>query len=160
MSVTGIRQYGFGERASVYHYQLAPIFRVGFDGDGNAWVTTRVYARVTEPDGTPFKGKAIGRRRKHLAKSWWNQHWLARTLALMQAIANDSGQILVGPAGRQVVASADPMTWECPVSIDEAAVERLGDFQEELASIQFIESEEGEDDVTSKDTDRRQIRTV
>lgn len=27
------------------------------------------------------------------------------------------------------------MTWDCPVSIDEGAVDRAGDFQEELAAL-------------------------
>jgi hypothetical protein len=134
-----MRQWGFGDRAETYHYQLAPVFRVGFDSDGRAWVTTRIYARITRSDGTPFEGKAIGKRRRHLAKSWWNQHWLARTLAVMQALASDEGPIAVGPPEHRIVVSTAPLSWTSPVSIDESAVQRLGDFQEELAALHFVD---------------------
>ncbi|MFN0007196.1 MAG: hypothetical protein ACKVXR_04745 [Planctomycetota bacterium] len=148
VSVTGKRQWGFGTRAETYHYQLAPQFRVGFDSAGHAWVTTRIYARVTQVDGTPFEGKAIGRRRRHLAKSWWNQHWLARTLAVMQAIASEPGLIVVGPPENRIAIATAPLSWSCPVSIDESAVQRIGDFQEEMAALRhvdaFDESVEGE----------------
>ena len=145
VSVAGVRQYGFGERARTYHYQLGPVFRPGFDAEGRTWITTRIYARVTEPDGTLFTGKAIGKRRRHLAKSWWNQHWLARTIGVMQALANDDRDIVVGSGDRRVVVRADPMAWSCPVSIDESAVERLGDFQAELAAPRFFEDDDDDE---------------
>lgn len=145
VAVTGKKQFGYGERAEPYHYQLAPIFRVGRDSEGLWWITTRIYVRVTDVNGTPFQGKKITSRRKDVAKSWWNQHWLARTLGVMQSLASDDGLITIGARGGRVQISTKPMTWECPVSIDAAAVERIGDFQAEMAALRFRDGEEGED---------------
>lgn len=37
------------------------------------------------------------------------------------------------------------MTWDCPVSIDYDALQRVGDFQEEMASLRFVDAEDDED---------------
>lgn len=146
VNVTGIRQFGYGERTQKYHYQLAPIFRVGTDTERKWWVTTRVYVRVTQPDGTPLAGKAITSRRKHVAKSWWNQHWFARTMGVMQALTENGMEIVVTDGQQRVAISTTPLTWNCPISIDSEAVDRIGDFQEEMASLRYTDEETEEAD--------------
>lgn len=141
VNVTGLRQFGYGDRAKPYHYQLAPTFRIGSDTERRWWVTTRVYVRVTDPDGTPLKGKTITSRRKHVSKSWWNQHWFARTLGVMQAVSEDGREIVVSDGEQRVAVSTAPLTWNCPVSIDNDAVDRIGDFQEEMASLRYVEND-------------------
>lgn len=148
VSMVGERTWGSGERARKYRYQLGPKFKVSIDADRNWWVTTRIYVRVTEADGTPFKEKQIGKRRKKVTKSWWNKQWFIRTLAMMQALREDpeSDTIDIGVGKRKVAISVTPLHWACPVAIDVEAVEKIGDLQEELASIGYIDTEEDDEE--------------
>lgn len=153
VALTGERQYGFGERATRFRYQLAPRFRVGRDDSGQWWVTTRIYIRVTDLAGIPFQGKAIIRRRKAVTRSWWNKEWLARTLGVMHALSTDQGVIRIGEGHRAVTVSTSPLEWSCPVALDTAALERIGDFQAELAAIRDAYLEDEEEDATEAAND-------
>lgn len=141
VAANGDRQYGWGDRASKFHYQLGPQFRVGRDEAGAWWVTMRIYVRVTDATGKPFQLKDIARRRKAVTKNWWNKEWLARMLGIMQALQNDGTDIRVGNGRRAVTVSAMPLEWNCPVSIDVMALERIGDFHEEMAAMRYLGEE-------------------
>lgn len=143
VAMTGERQYGWGDRSTQFRYQLGPRFRVGRDDNGQWWVTVGVYVRVTDFAGACFQLKDIARRRKAVTKSWWNREWLARLMGLMQALrtANADG-IQIGSGRRGVVLSVKPLEWECPVSIDVEAMDHIGDFQEEMSSLRFIDDED------------------
>lgn len=151
--VTGFRQWGFGEKATKFFYQLAPLFRVTIDSLGNVWVQLRIYVRVTQSDGSMFEGKAIGKRRKKVTKSWWNNHFFARLLGVIQYLANGADEIVVGENEQQVRISTTPHTWDCPISIDEEAVAKVGDFHEELAEINARNWTDDEDDDTAGESD-------
>ncbi|MHC4879846.1 MAG: hypothetical protein ACYTGL_25620 [Planctomycetota bacterium] len=142
VSVTGQKSYGSGENAKPFRYQLGPRFRVGFDEAGECWVTLRVYVRITTLEGEPYQKKGITRRRKKVANAWWNKEWFARTLAMMQALSGDEDSIIVGARRRGVFVRTEPLDWECPVSIDYTAVERIGDFQEEMAELCYFDFEQ------------------
>ncbi len=135
VGVTGFRQWGSGERATKFYYQLAPSFKVTIDADKRYSVVMRIYVRVTDNKGELFSGKAIGRRRKKVTKSWWNDHFLARTLGVIQFFGDGRNEIRFGEGEDRIAISTTPLIWNCPVSIDEAAVDRIGDFQEELATL-------------------------
>jgi hypothetical protein len=145
VAVTGMQSYGSGDRAIPFRYQLSPGFRVGFDENQVCWLTLRVYVRVTTEDGTPYEGKAIGRRRKKIGSSWWNKEWFARLLGVVQALSSDGKKIVVGNERQRVVVDCRPLTWLCPVSIDYRAVERAGDFQQEISQLRYIDNEDDED---------------
>ena len=139
---TGIKQDGWGDRATKFRYQLSPSFRVDRDEEGRFWVMTRVYIRVTDLNGKPYEGKEIIRKRKKVTKSWWNKEWLARTLGVMQALSTTEDKTLINIGSehkRTVSVSTRPLDWDCPVSIDVEAVDRIGDFQEEMASSRYFE---------------------
>lgn len=147
VAMTGERQRGWGERATRFRYQLGPRFTPGRDESGAWWLTMRLYVRVTQIDGTPFEEKEIGKHRKSATKSWWNKEWLARTLGLMQALETGHEEVVVGKSGREIVVSTRPLSWECPMSIDVVAVDRLGDLTEEMAAIRSaMEDDEDESD--------------
>ena len=139
VAVTGEKTLGYGDRAAPFRYQLCPCFKVGQDTDGGFWTTMRIYVRVTDLDGVPYIKKAITRRRKNVAKSWWNKEWFARTLGLMQSLETNERVIEIGSGKHQVVVSTIPMMWDCPVAIDYEALQRVGDFQEEMASMRYVD---------------------
>ena len=153
VAMTGEKQYGWGEHKSRFRYQLAPLFKVGRDEDGHWWVTTKLYVRVTDCSGNLFQKKDIVRRRKKVTKAWWNQQWLARTLGVMQAIKLDQNDefIEVGTDKRRVSVNTLPLEWECPVAIDVEAVGRIGDFQQEMATVKIVE--ETDDNYHSEDVE-------
>ena len=142
VSFTGERSWGSGERKSKFRYQLGPVFRVTFDEEGAVWVTVRLYVRVTDRDGHLLEKRMIPSRRKRVTKSWWNREWLQRTLGMMQFIAgkgaNINGHIIIGDGLQKVTVGVAPLSWECPVSIDVEALDRVGDFQAEMAAAREI----------------------
>ena len=147
VSLTGERTYGSGERKSKFRYQLGPVFRVGVDADDSVSVRVGFYVRVTDEQGDPLDVKMIPSRRKRVTKNWWNRQWLQRTLGVMQVIARHTGidgWITVGEGAEAVLVDVRPLSWDCPVSIDVEALDRVGDFQEELASAHEIDEVETE----------------
>jgi hypothetical protein len=146
VSMTGERQYGWGDRASQFRYQLGPRFRVGQDKTGAWWVTAHIYVRVTDLNGACFQKKDISRRRKAVTKNWWNKEWLARLLGMMQGLRPfGSNAIQIGITRHAVIVSVKPLEWECPVAIDIDAMSRLGDFQEEMSSLRFFDDEDDDE---------------
>ncbi|MEP5610891.1 MAG: hypothetical protein ABJP45_01515 [Cyclobacteriaceae bacterium] len=156
VTMTGIKQDGWGDRAIKFRYQLGPKFTIGQDEEEQFWITTRIYVRVTDLLGTPFEDKEIGKKRKKVTKSWWNKHWLARILGLMKGISSSSSEetIEIGDGKRKVIVSTIPLQWDCPVSIDVEAVDRIGDFQEEMAEVRFRGEELESAPETEKETNR------
>jgi len=146
VAVNGERQYGWGDRASQFKYQLGPRFYAYRDDTKSWWVTVRLYVRVTDINGTPFQLKDIVRRRKAVTKNWWNKEWLARLLGVMQALRNNGGDITIGSGNRSVTVSTTPLEWHCPVAIDVAAIERVGDFQEEMAAMRYVDDDDEDAD--------------
>jgi Restriction endonuclease len=152
VAMNGQRQYGWGGRASIFHYQLGPRFRAGRDEQGAWWVTVRLYVRVTDTAGVPFELKDISRRRKAVTKGWWNKEWLARLLGLMQALRTNGADIRVGAGSRAVTVSTLPLEWLCPISIDVAALERVRTFEEEMAELR---NRVDRDEADEEDEDER-----
>ena len=151
IAATGENKYGSGDRAATFLYQLCPTFRAGYDEAGGWWVTMRIYVRITDTAGVPYKNKAIARRRKKVTKTWWNKEWFARTLAVMQALASGGTEIAVGSGGGRLAVSRQPLEWDCPVAIDYKAVEKIGDFQEEMASLRYVDDESDGDEEEARD---------
>ncbi len=142
VALTGERTQGWGERASKFLYQLAPIFRAGRDESGSWWVTARVYVRTTNLEGKVFEGKEIGRRRKTVGKSWWNKEWLARMLGVTQALRTHGSEIRIGDESRAVIVDTRPLEWLCPVSLDVVALSRVADLGAEIAAMREVDDEE------------------
>ena len=150
VTFTGQRTWGYGDNKAKFRYQLGPQFRVGFDEDRVIWVTVRFYVRITDTTGVPLERTKIPSRRKRVTSNWWNREWLQRTLGVMQFIAGDgadnSSKIIVGKCENCITVDVFPMTWRCPVSIDVEALDRTGDFQEELSVIRSLDDVEDADD--------------
>jgi hypothetical protein len=138
VSLTGERTWGGRHNRTKFRYQLGPIFRVSFDEEGSVWVTVRLYIRITDQRGLPLGVSMIPSRRKRVTKDWWNRQWLQRTLGMMQFIAGKgpgiNNLICIGSGKQTVRISVTPLSWECPVSIDVEALDRVGSLQAELAA--------------------------
>jgi hypothetical protein len=151
VAATGEKRFGSGVTAAAFSYQLCPTFNVGYDEAGAWWVTMRIYVRITDTAGVPHQRKAITRRRKNVTKKWWNKEWFARTLGVIQALACGKNEIIVGSGSCAVVVGTQPLAWDCPIAIDYEAVQRVGDFQEEMASLRYVDDEADDNDGDAKD---------
>jgi hypothetical protein len=146
--LTGMRTKGWGDRASQFLYQLAPKFYPQRDVDGTWNVVLNIYVRCTDLEGKVYERKEMGRRRKAVTKSWWNKDWLARMLAIVQALQTEEGRLRVGEGNRALVMDASPLRWECPVGLDVQALAGIPDLGEELAEFRAGDGADDEDDGT------------
>ena len=159
VSFTGERSFGSGDQKSTFKYQLGPVFRISVDENNIVSVSVAIYVRVTDREGNPLHVRMIPSRRKRVTKSWWNRQWLQRILGVMQLLAgvvNIEGHITVGERTEAVMIDVEPLSWDCPVSIDVQALDRVGDFQEELAAVHEREEEE-EEQVAMEELDERTV---
>ncbi len=144
--LTGERTKRSGGRTTTFFYQLAPRFFAQYDDDGSWNVIVRIYVRVTTDGGALFEGKDIGRHRKRVTRSWWNQQWLQRLLGIVQALQTSAGVVEIGEAGREVQMQTKPLSWHCPVGLDVASLSSMADVGEELAQSRARDDEEDDDD--------------
>lgn len=124
--VTGKKSlFRVGKPNEVYKYAVAPRFFASGGHRLDSWeLRLRLFVRVTDEAGTPHTGLAVTTRRKAAAKGWFNQHWFAKTLAVIQYLGKD-GFIEVGEKARRVLVETTPKSWTCPVAIDQDAVQRM-----------------------------------
>jgi hypothetical protein len=106
----------------------------------------RIYIRTTTAEGALFEDKEIGRRRKIVSKSWWNQQWLARLLGVVQALETTVGSLEIGARPNAVVMETKPLSWECPVGLDVLTLSGLTDIGQEIASYRTLDDDDSGDD--------------
>ncbi len=53
-------------------------------------------------------------------------------------IADIDGEIVVGEGDSRASIKVKPLNWDCPVSIDAEALDRIGDFGEEIAGARQV----------------------
>lgn len=140
LGVYGERKYYRpDDKSTYYRYYLAPTFFVDSKlyrdpgtGGPNDFQSTVLYIRLrnrfTDTDNNVLPPRAALSRRKHLCKSWWNDDWFRRTLAVAQFLADDDGKIRIGePSGNnQIVINSFPETFEISGGINEEALTKLG----------------------------------
>lgn len=146
VQLTGERNRTRGDTLQTTLYQLAPRFRPQREADGTWNVVLNIYVRVTDVNGKPYEFKEITRRRKAVTKSWWNNHFLARMLGIIQALETRTGYIEVGEGKRAVVVDTAPLCWQCPIGLDVEALSRQADLGEELAGYRTRDDEESDDE--------------
>ena len=142
VQLTGERTKTRGDNVQITLYQLAPRFRPQREPDGTWNVVLNIYVRVTDVEGKPYEFKEIARRRKAVTKSWWNNHFLARILGIIQALETRAGHIEVGEGKRAVVIDTTPLSWQCPVGLDVEALSRQADLGQELAEFRTRDDED------------------
>jgi hypothetical protein len=145
VQLTGERNKTRGDSVQTTLYQLAPRFRPQREHDGTWNVVLNIYVRVTDANGKPYEFKEITRRRKAVTKGWWNNHFLARLLGIIQALETRAGHVEVGEGKRAVVVDTAPLCWQCPVGLDVEALSRQRDLGEELAEYRTRDDGDEED---------------
>ena len=120
----GERQFGTGETREIYRYHLSPSFSVLQDHADPFVLFLRNRIYLTDTQGIPLSEQKARSRRKHLCKFWFNKEWSARTLGIVQLIADEDMKIRAGPDGdQQLVINAWPITITAPKRIRDEQVD-------------------------------------
>jgi hypothetical protein len=130
-----------------YRYHLSPMFFVRSDLGGEFTALLKIRVHISDAQGKPLPKRATASRRKKLCKNWWNHEWLSRTLAVAHFMAEGEDEITIGATvDEQVVVGAWPLTWEVPVSIDEASIGPVTFDEDEILPGRYEEDDEEEGD--------------
>lgn len=131
-SVAGERTQGKGVHARKYRYHIAPGFACRAPGDGEYEIIVRIRLRLTDSQGQLFHKRTAHARRKNICKSWWNDEWLARTMGVMQFLADGESTITLGPSeSDRMIVSSQPRTWSIPIRLNESALAEATQIREE-----------------------------
>jgi len=146
-NVAGERTHGKGERARKYRYHIAPVFVPKESSTGGHEIIVRIRLRLTDSEGKMFSGRTANARRKKICKSWWNDEWLARTMGVMQFLADGGEHIVIGElAGQKLIVDPNPRTWQIPVRLNEEALTDAITIRQEEEEHLRAEVEEDEAD--------------
>jgi hypothetical protein len=141
----GKRKYWRPSGAEEYCYFMSPNFYIQRDLFDQFSPILSIRYRLTDADGTPLPAKKRNSRRKHLCKSWWNDAWLNRSLAVFQFLANDEGYISIGSSEKEtILIQATPLKFYAAVSVDEAALRQSKNSRMEILDTLDSSSEEEE----------------
>jgi len=126
-----------GGTRSPYRYHLAPIFRPLLRKYGVPVLELQVRLYLTDTDGKALQPGIMNRRRKRIARSWWNYHWLSRVFAIAQwAFNGQSTCNLAEGRGYEIILSRSPLAVVAPLSIDERLLALPETVEETLDTVE------------------------
>jgi hypothetical protein len=107
-----------------YCYHLSPLFRPVLKRYGTPVLELRVRLYLTDNQGVTLEPGIANRRRKRIAKNWWNHEWMSRVLAVGQwVLGGKSVCNLSAEYGYEISVSGKPVVMTAPLSIDERSLE-------------------------------------
>ena len=112
-------------RGKVYRYYLAPDFQIRQDLGENFVAQLKIRVVLKDANGKRLDHGATVVRRKHLASSWFNHHWLSRVLAISSYLAKGHQKIVLLDRSDPVVLWASPISGDVDVAIDESSLKDL-----------------------------------
>lgn len=103
---------------SVCRYYLVPVFRPTLSKYGLACLELNIRLHLTDGTGIPLDSKSGLRRRKRIARGWWNHQWLSRVLAIGEWMSGGQPTYdLADSADYKIEVSGMPLTTTAPVGI-------------------------------------------
>jgi hypothetical protein len=148
LKVTGERKFWIGpDLRETTRYHLSPAFSPSLDTFGRPCYILRIRLFLTDVEGKPLPLRKAISRRKKICAGWWNDAWLARTLATLQFITGGEELKLGFTEACGLSISAVPRLLQSPEGIDEAlatALEPDGDDTDLTADDD--EEEQGSDE--------------
>jgi len=133
-----------------YRYHLAPVFRPLLRKYGAPVLELQVRLYLTDMGGKALLPGITNRRRKRIARSWWNYQWISRVFAISQWIFDGQSTCnLAEGRGYEIVISGSPLSVIAPLSIDERllAVPEMVDEALEVVEEELDDPELDEDEV-------------
>lgn len=146
LAVSGEKKFFKPQNQSEYYkYHLAPTFFIRTDLFQNFVALVRIRIHLSDQSGAALPNRKINSRRKHLCKSWWNDNWFKRILAVAQYLA-ENDQIIIGSIPKeQIVLSSRPLSFGASGGINETALEMTSYERESLFLMRGNEDEDETD---------------
>ena len=126
-----------------FRYHLAPTFQVRQDFDDDFVIRLRNRVFLSDLNDRPLDTSQSLTRRKRVCKSWWNDDWIKRQIAVLEFLSDGEGFIRMGDSEEQLVVHSQPVSFEVPTSLDDAAIREFnqgvdlsdidGDFDVEMS---------------------------
>ena len=138
VSVIGEKRF----RGKPYRYYLAPDFQIRQDLGQDFVAQMKIRVFLTDAKGKRFDHGTNIARRKHLASTWFNHHWLNRVLAIASFLAKGKSRIVLLDKEDPVVLFASPISGDVDCAINEASLKSLR--QEVAAKTTGWEDDEGQ----------------
>jgi hypothetical protein len=128
-----------------FFYHLSPKFKIKRGKDVFYIAQLLINLYLTGDKGEPLNRRSETARQKAIRKSWWNNHFLNRSIAIVSFLSDGDDKITIGDISEeQIVLSGKFITYEAPVSITEGDIaEGLESMDEEI--LESINSEELEE---------------
>lgn len=117
-SVVGERSYG----SDRFRYHMGVTFDVLRDLSPRFVAKFRIRLHITDLEGNPMKPLEANARRKAVTRSWWNEEWLERHMALCSFLADKDVRIVIGEDDDPIVLSGSLVQLQAPYGIDEEAL--------------------------------------
>lgn len=128
-----------------YRYHLEPVFRPLLRKYGIPVLELQVRLHLTDMGNTALPPGIMNRRRKRIARSWWNYEWLSRVFAITTwAFDRQSVCNLAAGRGYEINVAGVPLSVTAPMGIDEKSL-KLPETSEEAA--QAVDDELDDDEL-------------
>ena len=109
-----------GDTRTSYRYHLSPVFRPQLRKYGQPVLELQVRLYLTDMYGKTLQPGITNRRRKRIARSWWNYQWISRVFALANWVFdNQSTCNLAEGRNYELIVSGLPLSVTSPLGIDE-----------------------------------------
>jgi hypothetical protein len=122
LQAVGFKTFRSGARTSrnKHHLVVGWMPRLDRFGSPAAELDLRVY--LTDETGAPLPARLVNRRRKKVARSWFNHQWWSRTNAVARWFSGAQSEVNLALGPAQIVMSATPIALSVDVGIDESAM--------------------------------------
>lgn len=150
VQVVGERTFKTGPKSREQcRYHLSPVFLPTLQRYSRPVVQVRMRLYLTDQQGRPLEARRALRRRKKIAKDWWNHQWLSRVLAVTNWLADGADCFNLALTSHcRIIVAGEPICLEAPVGIDDGSVVPYGTSEETE-----LTGEEPEDDLSENDED-------
>lgn len=126
-----------GGTRHTYRYHLSPVFRPVLRKYGIPVLELQVRLYLTDIDGKALQPGITNRRRKRIARSWWNYQWISRVFAVAQwAFDGQSTYNLADSRGYEINVSGSPLSVVAPLGIDERVLKVPEAIEEALEVVE------------------------
>ncbi len=115
-----IKRTFIGKLPEHFLYSLSPKFTVKEGLFGDFVMQLNIYLHITDESWIAHKGRGLNARRKNLCKSWWNNHWLNRVMAIASFLSDNDKIRINKQEDCQILISAQPIKFEAPFGINES----------------------------------------
>lgn len=133
-----------GGTRNPYRYHLAPVFRPLLRKYGVPVLELQVRLYLTDMTGKALHPAITNRRRKRIARSWWNYQWLSRVFAVATWVFDGQSECsLTTGRNYDIVVAGTPLTVTSPKGIDENSL-KVPEISEEVSEVAEDESDDTE----------------